>query len=109
MFLSLKYSADVQELKALHLYCGAGGMSFVGGQHDPGQFYNQAHPPDPNQGPWFGSEAAHSGGVHISTCWAVDIAEAMCNSFKANHPETEVPSALVTPTESPSKFPKAVR
>ena len=72
-------------------------MSFVGGQHDPKQFSNkQAPASDTGRG----RGAAHSGPVHISTCWAVDSAEAMCNSFKANHPETEVACALATPFTS---------
>lgn len=91
VFFSAKpTSGGKQELKALHLYCGAGGMSFVGGRHEPGQFSNQQPRPDPTQ------PAPKSGPcpVHISTCWAVDHAEAMCRSFEVNHPETEVPLLL---------------
>lgn len=74
----------IQELKALHLYCGAGGMSFVGGHHIPNQLHTHGDSPNHDQ------QAADMGSVHISTCWGVDFAEAMCNTFEVNHPEATV-------------------
>lgn len=77
------WTSGIQELKALHLYCGAGGMSFVGGHHNPSQ-PTQGNSPDVNQ------PAADMGSVHIKTCWGVDKAEAMCNTFQVNHPDAQV-------------------
>ena len=74
----------MQELKALHLYCGAGGLSFAGGKHSPSQFCKQASSPDGKQ------QAANMGDVEIRSRWAVDIAEAMCHSYEVNHPEAKV-------------------
>lgn len=61
-------------------------MSFVGGRHAPGQLYTHGDSPNPHND----QQAAYDGSVHISTCWGVDIAEAMCDTFKVNHPDAKV-------------------
>ena len=59
-------------------------MSFVGGHHTPSHFYTHGASPGHEQ------QAGNVGSVHIRTCWGVDIAEAMCDTFKVNHPEAKV-------------------
>ena len=55
----------VQVLKAVDLYCGCGGMSFMDHRSEE---------------------------VHIETQWAVDSQLAMCCSFEVNYPSTKVTS-----------------
>ena len=54
-----------QKLKAVDLYCGCGGMSFMDHRNDD---------------------------VHIETHWAVDSHRAMCCSFEVNYPSAKVGS-----------------
>lgn len=56
-------------MKALDLYCGCGGLSFLDSQYA-------------------------DEGVSISTDWAVDYNASCCASFQANYPEAQVCSAL---------------
>lgn len=58
----------LQTLKAVDLYCGGGGMSFVD---------------------------QHSSQACIETHWAVDSHKAMCSSFAVNYPSAKVPSSVL--------------
>jgi site-specific DNA-cytosine methylase len=55
----------MQEIAALDLYCGCGGLSFIDGVYA-------------------------EDGVEIQTKWAVDYNESCCASFQANYPEAQV-------------------
>lgn len=75
-------------------------MSFVGGYHTPSQAPTQGSSSDLNQA------ADDMGSVHIRTCWGVDIAEAMCSTFRVNHPGAEVKhdSLLLTECSNPNVY-----
>ena len=95
----------MQELKGLHLYCGAGGMSFVGGRHDCQQHLDLMASPSQQQRP--------CNLVHIRSCWAVDHEEAMCRSFSANHSDAKVKTsawhAATCPELRPPSCTRALR
>lgn len=55
---------NVQQVTALDLYCGCGGLSFIDGSYD-------------------------DEGVEITTKWAVDFNESCCLSFRANYPDAQ--------------------
>jgi site-specific DNA-cytosine methylase len=55
----------LQEIAALDLYCGCGGLSFIDGVYA-------------------------EDGVEIQTKWAVDYNESCCYSFLANYPDAQV-------------------
>ena len=55
----------LQEIAALDLYCGCGGLSFIDGVHT-------------------------DDGVEIKTKWVVDYNESCCASFQTNYPEAQV-------------------
>ena len=55
--------AHSQEIHALDLYCGAGGLSYIDKEEDD---------------------------IKIHTKWAVDNTESMAEAFKANYPSTHV-------------------
>ena len=55
----------MQEIAALDLYCGCGGLSFIDGVY-------------------------REDGVEIQTRWAVDYNESCVASFRANYPNAQV-------------------
>ena len=60
-------------MRALDLYSGCGGLSFVD---------------------------RHTGRVQLDTRWAVDYEQEMCSAFQANYPGAKVALMLGTPLDA---------
>ena len=65
------YRIRLQEVAALDLYCGCGGLSFIDGVYT-------------------------ADGVEIQTKWAVDYNESCCASFQANYPKAQARQSCYT-------------